>query len=96
MSTAKHTPTLLPKEEIYQAKELCVSMGECSATYYIVMLTQEVEWRRQLHDDLLEALKDVLSLAKEWGKNPEYYTQAEANIIGFAEDAIAKAEGGAL
>ena len=43
--------------------------------------------------ELLEALKEILSLAKEWGKNPEYYTQAERNLIGFADAAIAKAEG---
>jgi|SRR6185437_9026901 len=43
--------------------------------------------------ELLASLREILSLAKEWGKNPDYYSQAEANIVGFAESAIAKAEG---
>jgi hypothetical protein len=80
MSTAKHTPTLLSKEELYEAKELCVSMGECSATYYIVMLIQEAEWRRQIHDDLLKALRNAQALYP-----CEMYAKA-----------ISKAEGGAL
>jgi hypothetical protein len=43
--------------------------------------------------ELLHSLKELLPMLVEWGKNPIYHTQAESNIIGFAEDAIAKAEG---
>lgn len=42
--------------------------------------------------DLLESLREILHLAKEWGKDPKNYTQAESNIIGFAEAVIDKAE----
>lgn len=45
------------------------------------------------YHEAIKSLKEVLSLAREWGANPEYYTQADSNIIGFAEDVIAKAEG---
>jgi hypothetical protein len=47
-------------------------------------------------DILLHSLKEVLNLAKEWGKNPRFYTQAESNIIGFAERAIEGFESGGL
>ena len=32
---------LIPDYEIRLAQELCVAMGECAATYYIVLLLEE-------------------------------------------------------
>ena len=37
----------LSDEELYEAKELCVKLGECAATYYLVLLVNEVERIRQ-------------------------------------------------
>lgn len=57
----------LSKEELYQAKELCVEMGECTATYFMVMLIQEVEQQRNIlinrdHPLIQQLEKDVTSL----------------------------------
>jgi len=34
-------------KEIYEAKELCVNLGECAATYYLVLLIKEVEGEKK-------------------------------------------------
>lgn len=33
----------LTNEELYEVKELCVKLGECTVTYYLVLLIGEIE-----------------------------------------------------
>ena len=57
MSEVKFTPKLLPDEEIRLAKELCVKMGECAATYHIVIQLGEIERLRAINADMFSALE---------------------------------------
>ncbi len=66
------------------------------------MLLQEVEWRRKMHDDQLEALKAALEAMNYMGDILNGMDAATKEDIAFAtprfikvREAIARAEGGA-
>ena len=50
---------LIPDYEIRLAQELCVAMGECSATYYIVLLLEE---RQKLEAEIQRLQEDAHNL----------------------------------
>lgn len=62
--------TPLSDAEIYEAKQACVEMGECTASYHLVQLISEVERLKadnQQKDALLLKVLPELSLAlREW------------------------------
>jgi hypothetical protein len=47
----------IPEAEIKLAQELCVQMGECAATYYIVLLLKERERLMRYVERLLRELR---------------------------------------
>ena len=57
MSTPKFTPKPLPDDEIRLAQELCVDMGECAASYHIVIQLGEIKRLRQINTEMYEALE---------------------------------------
>lgn len=56
MSIPKFEPKPLPDDEIRLAQELCVEMGECAATYHIVIQLGEIERLKQINAEIYSDL----------------------------------------
>jgi hypothetical protein len=78
--------------ELYEAKELCVEMGECTQTYYGVLLIKEVERLRSENEKLRNAAKNAIdSFAQALRQWREYANESsESRDIEFDDDAEAK------
>lgn len=81
----------MPKEEVRLAQELCVQMGECAATYHIVMLLEEVDGLSRAESDLLRALETMVQIAESDGWDSALTGRQLA--IADARRAIAAQEG---
>lgn len=57
MRIPKFEPKPLSDDEIRLAQELCAEMGECAATYHIVIQLGEIDRLKQVNKEMLEGLK---------------------------------------
>ena len=60
--------SFLDEEEIYMAKEECVRLGECTATYYLVNFIDEIEKSRPRISELEQQLCESIAIALQRGK----------------------------
>jgi hypothetical protein len=94
MSISKFEPKPLPDDEIRLAQELCVEMGECAATYHIVIQLGEIERLKQVNKEMYEALSNILIWASTIASLYPGHERNEGTVegdIAAARAALAKA-----